>query len=230
MTRTTYGPAATPGQFELTITHDHVRSYRTPIVALHGRGANALQFAPIASPFSGWPLLETLAARGYPTKAIDAGSPTSWGNDASLAAVLDTVNQCIDIWDAEDGVVLFGYSMGAVIALNHALREPGTVRGIILVNPAVSLLEMHTLHAAEVDAAYGGSYAGHDPMTFADQLLHPLYVFQGQQDTVVDPATTDAFFDLYGGDDKFLVEMNGDHVSWANIDRLSVIEFIESLV
>ncbi|MFI0842811.1 alpha/beta hydrolase [Mesorhizobium sp. IMUNJ 23232] len=68
----------------------------------------------------------------YDARAVD---PLSEHTTAQLAASLDAVDAAIDMAVSEgapgDRIVLAGFSQGACLALEYALRRPGRLRGLV---------------------------------------------------------------------------------------------------
>jgi pimeloyl-ACP methyl ester carboxylesterase len=102
-----------------------------PIVMLHGWGASLYAFRHA---------LSILPARGFRVIAVDLrGYGLSNHPRDENAFTLDAyMSDLISLLDALSltKVVLAGHSMGGAIALRLALRDPGRVRALALVNPA----------------------------------------------------------------------------------------------
>lgn len=68
----------------------------------------------------------------YDARAID---PLSAHSESQLEAALDAIDAAIDLAISEgapgDRVVLAGFSQGACLALEYALRRPGRLRGLV---------------------------------------------------------------------------------------------------
>jgi pimeloyl-ACP methyl ester carboxylesterase len=104
----------------------------------------------------------------------DLGGLSTWGNDASIAAVSALITYMGSTYGTKTArVVLYGTSMGALTALNWAMANPTKVAAVGLTAPAVSLQGIHDRDpiglAALIDTAYT-NHAGyvaalpvHDP-------------------------------------------------------------------
>lgn len=98
----------------------------SPIVLLHGGGANAHWWDHLAGPLSAHRTVLALDFRGHG----DSEHPAT----RHVGAFNDDLEGLIAWWARED-VVLVGHSLGAAVALDHASRFPAT-RGLILVDLA----------------------------------------------------------------------------------------------
>lgn len=102
-----------------------------PIVMLHGWGASLYAFRHAMS---------ILPPRGFRVIAVDMrGYGLSDHPREAHAFTLDAyMSDLISLLDALrlTNVVLAGHSMGGAVALHLALRDPGRVRALALVNPA----------------------------------------------------------------------------------------------
>lgn len=110
----------------------------------------------------------------------DLGGLSTWGNDASIAAVTALITYMGSTFGTRTDLVgLYGTSMGGCTALNWAMRNPTKVAALALSVPVVSLQGIHDRDplgiAALVDTAYT-NHAGylaalstHDPSHAANR-------------------------------------------------------------
>jgi pimeloyl-ACP methyl ester carboxylesterase len=116
------GPA---GRLRVHLTGDDAAP---PVVAVHGVGATGRQFRRLAV---------ELADRGLRSVALDrpgaggspAGDPRLPAQAAAALAAAATLAPGPALW--------VGHSWGAAVALEAALTDPGAVRGLVLLAPAL---------------------------------------------------------------------------------------------
>lgn len=154
-------------------------SGRVPVIYCHGFSGSATA-APYSDSTEAADDLRSIAAMGYPVFVPDLAGASTWGNDASIAAFGTTVtNLGTALGTRTDKVALAAESMGALVALNWAWRNPAKVAAIMLRVPVVNLEGFRArnvgVFGGAIHAAYGGSgpYAtalpDHDP-SHANQL------------------------------------------------------------
>lgn len=168
---------------------------------------------PLTRPYGtgdpGTGLMQALADRGIPCLSADWGGINTWGNDASIARAGDgftylTTTAAGFAQAKSDKVVGAGFSMGAEVLLNWAVRNLSKVAALALGIPATNMDEMHDrgVSAAAMETAYGGSVgyeaalATHDPINFAASLAGiPIKIWYGNPDTdaVINPTAVEAF-------------------------------------
>lgn len=98
----------------------------SPLVFLHGGGANAHWWDHLAIPFATERAVFALDFRGHGDSSHPATREVGAFN-LDLEALVD--------WLGREDVVLVGHSLGATVALDHASRFPAT-RGLVLVDLA----------------------------------------------------------------------------------------------
>lgn len=106
------------------------------ILLLHGFGASTYSWREVIEPLSG---LGTVAAYDRPAFGLTSRPmPGEWSGPSpyGLAAQADLVVAMIDHLGAQDAI-LIGNSAGGQVALYTALKYPGRVRGLVLVDAAV---------------------------------------------------------------------------------------------
>lgn len=101
-------------------------SVASPIIFLHGGGANAHWWDHLASRIAGERAVYALDFRGH--------GDSSYPEERRVGAFNDDLEALIRFLGRED-VFLIGHSMGAAVALDHASRFRST-RGIVLVDLA----------------------------------------------------------------------------------------------
>ncbi|MEV0381113.1 alpha/beta fold hydrolase [Nonomuraea sp. NPDC050643] len=105
---------------------------RPPIVLLHGRAATGITWLPNLAALAEHRLVYTVDLLGEGGRSVqtapirDAGDQAAW---------LDTLLERLGI----DAAHLVGHSIGGWLACNQAVRAPGRVASISLLDPAVTL-------------------------------------------------------------------------------------------
>jgi pimeloyl-ACP methyl ester carboxylesterase len=149
-------------------------------------------------------IVRALVEAGHPYLAIDAGGTFTWGHDDSIAAVGDGKTYLQGTLGAKAGpIFLFGFSMGALPALNWARQNLASVAAVALICPVVALdwandNDTPAGAAAQIATAYGGGYeaglATHDPTAYASELTSlPGKIWRSTDDASVPMAQVDAF-------------------------------------
>jgi pimeloyl-ACP methyl ester carboxylesterase len=95
----------------------------TPLILLHGVGADGRMFAPVTERLAGSARLIVWNLPGYSGKPLD--NPLTFRR---LAAALATELEALDATPA----VVIGHSIGGMVALEFAATFPQRVRGLIL--------------------------------------------------------------------------------------------------
>lgn len=141
--------------------------------------------------------------------AGDLGGLSTWGNDASIAAVTALITYMGSTFGTKtDQVAIYGTSMGGLTALNWAMRNPTKVTALGLTAPAVSLQGIHDRDpiglASLIDLAYTdhagylAALATHDPSHANNRdvirsLGNRMRVQYSTTDNVIDPPEVLAF-------------------------------------
>lgn len=184
-----------------------------------------------------WPVPRGLAESGkFVCLACDFGDPDvaagptsgthSWGNDNALSRMSDAYELLLgpSVRAKAGPVLLAGSSMGAVVALNWALRHREHVCAVILACPVLDLNAMYAAgpESASIGAAYGVSLpaplpevASHSPVEYAPDLAGlPIRIYASSNDPIA--ATTSScleFADRVGGGNVNVVDL-GDVGHW----------------
>ncbi len=125
--------------------HYRERGAGPPLVLLHSAGTGASQWRGVADRLEGRRRLLMPNLRGYGrTPPPDPAAPP-------LGEEIAVVREMAALAGAP--VHLVGHSLGALVALHHALRHPATVAGLTLVEPVI----VGVLHQ---DRAAGDAAAG----------------------------------------------------------------------
>lgn len=127
-----------------------------PIILCHGVLAGATQFQNNAEG-----LIARYASDNHEVTlgSGDLGGLSTWGNDTSITAVTSLVTYLGSQYGCSTSrVAIYGTSMGALTALNWAIRNTSKVVAIGLTAPAVSLQGIHDRDpiglASLIDTAY----------------------------------------------------------------------------
>ena len=127
-----------PGRRSRTVDLDgvvHLTDYGAPdaaevVVCLHGLGGSALNFDPVG------PLLAESRRVLVPDLLGHGRSFATAPDESALDAQLRMLGGLL-AKETQRPVVLVGHSMGAIIAILHALSRPDTVESLVLLDPPV---------------------------------------------------------------------------------------------
>lgn len=107
-------------------------------------------------------ICQSLATRGFVLLASDFGGPNTFGNDLSMTRMSAARTWLTAQGCAPDEVMLLGASMGGLMALNYASRNPTAVKAVVGIEPLINLDEIRngdTLGLRdEIDTAWGVTY------------------------------------------------------------------------
>ncbi|PLA46854.1 alpha/beta hydrolase family protein [Micrococcus luteus] len=159
------------------------------ILLLHGWGEDASTMAPVARQVLDreWHAV-SISLRGWhgSTDVDDYGLSASH----DISRVLAWIRRQPEV----SGIVLVGFSMGGLMAALAAADQPaGALDGVVLVSAPAEL------HSFARDTAFGGvrrylettlqprQWQDSSPLHHADQLVHPLLVVVGTEDTMTPP-------------------------------------------
>jgi pimeloyl-ACP methyl ester carboxylesterase len=142
------------------------------VIAAHGITANGLSWAQVAQALDG---RVTLAAPDLRGRAGSRDAPGPYGiatHADDLIAVLDALS--LDGLPAERAV-LAGHSMGAFVAAVAAVRHPGRVSGVVLVDGGLTFSLPPGTDLDAVLAAFLGPAMARLDMTFPDRESYRKY-------------------------------------------------------
>ena len=102
-----------------------------PVILIHGMAASLCDWDSLAP---------ALASRGFAAYALDLlGHGESAKPDDPRLYHIESIYQHFKDWldslSLENPTVLIGHSLGGYLSLLHAIRQPHTVRGLILIDP-----------------------------------------------------------------------------------------------
>jgi pimeloyl-ACP methyl ester carboxylesterase len=159
-----------------------------PVLWFHGFGIGG-QVARRGSPptLPGWVYYDALSliARRLGTVVLSAdyGGINTWANDTAITranTMLTWAANTANLGVRSDRVIVAGESMGTLLALNWAWRNPTKVAAIWLRGPIVRMQEFHDLNpglGAFMEAAYTNlagliaAYPTHDPVQNMGELV-----------------------------------------------------------
>lgn len=129
-----------------------------------------------------------------------------FANDLHLQILTDTVSYARSTWGASTApIFLWGESMGAALVLAWTRANAESVNKVACTIPLIDIKQARDDNVLglgpAVDAAYGGTYddnvhgSTHSPIRFASTMSQtvPIKLWTSSNDTVVPPATADAF-------------------------------------
>jgi uncharacterized protein len=187
-------------------------------------------------------LAEKLAARGVPFEAPDLNEP-----DFSTLTITRMINQVVHAIDAGSApVALIGSSLGAFVAVQVALQRASRVSHVVLLAPALDAGRnslpwlgdegLQQWKASDALDVFHYAYGRVIPLRYelyADagrydclnaRLTMPVQVFQGRQDTSVNPAMVEEwagsrpYVELHMLDDDHQLHASLDRI-WKEMDR-----------
>jgi alpha/beta hydrolase fold len=169
-------------------------------VFCRGAASNALQVFSEAA----W----ECARRGSPLVAREQGAGiNTWGNDFVMTRITQQVAYAQGAMGGKsDKVIMFGFSMGGLNAINWASRNPSKVAALVLVCPVLNLVAFHDTnrggYQANIESAYtnlagyNAAVAGRDPMQIAAAgglAGIPIKIWYSTDDTLSLPTEVDPF-------------------------------------
>ena len=217
----------------------------TWVILVHGLGGNR------ADTLAAIPVLHAL---GFPILAIsyrnDAGTPASPDHQSHLGATeWHDVDAAIRYATEQgaSGVVLFGYSLGAAMAMVTAENSPvrGRVRGLVLDSPILDWQatltyqgDRHGLPAPLISLAEsllawrtGLDFAQFNQLQHETSLQVPALLIQGTADTIVPPGLARAKASARPRLVTYLRVAGADHVSAMDTDpgayRAALARFLD---
>ena len=194
--------ASAPTESYCAVTSERGMKGQLPVlIYCHGSGHDA--YTQMSSLYPGQKALITAMAKDYFVIGADLGLQGGWGNDLHRQRIEDLVAFVGTRWGFDTTKVsLMAGSMGCLGALQYARVNPGKVRNMALIIPAVDLADLLLRGAAaDINAAYGGAYNDatdgptHSPVQYAASLPSsiPIDLFTASDDTLTVPATATAF-------------------------------------
>ena len=158
------------------------RAGRVPLVLIHGAGGSVRHWRWVLRQLPGWfaPLAVDLPGHG------DSGGPVPDDLDTAVAAVAAVIRQCYP----GRPVAVAGHSMGGLVAIRLAAREPDLVSHLALVATAAQVRPhpelMRQISTGEVDDAFlRGSFSPHvgaDRVAVVADDLRRTHVLPGVTD------------------------------------------------
>jgi len=134
---------------------DYGTAGRTPMLCLHGGGAHAHWFDPVAAGFSADYHMLALDQRGHGDSAWT--DPAAYGYEYFVS----DLGEIIEALDLRD-LVLIGHSMGGNIALMYAAAHPERVSKLVVVDSTMNMTGDRVAAMREVGTRQGRSYATRD--------------------------------------------------------------------
>ena len=132
-------------EFEFSISGKRIQAYRYPckdakamVVLLHGMGEHAVRYERTVVP--------AMLKASFMVVSFDqfghGRSEGKRGHHKGFELLLDSVDRIIALQTSEAEnipVILYGHSMGGNVAVNYALRRPGSIDRLVLTSPFLRL-------------------------------------------------------------------------------------------
>jgi pimeloyl-ACP methyl ester carboxylesterase len=209
---------------------------KKPAIFCHGAGDTASTFNAYIK--VGQRAIFDEVAQTYILHAGDLGGAYTFGNQSAVDAVDDAYDYLVSAWGCTGPALLVAGSMGMTVALNYAKRFPTRVKAIAGAIPLTHLTGLYVSgvgQAANIDAAYGGTYdpvlegALWDPAQFVrnevsndlrmkvwyatdDPLVFPVYTTEFL--TVLRPQTERQSLGALGHSEAALLAASADIGDW----------------
>ena len=149
---------------------------------------------------------QRLRARGVKYAAPDLNLPDF--SALTITRMLEQTRALIE--DEPEPVTLIGSSLGAYVAVNAAAQWPDRVASLVLLAPALDLRDLggeqlqawketglmtvfHFAYGRVMQVGYALYEDAQRYDTFNAHVPQPVLIFQGKRDTVVNPATVQAW-------------------------------------
>jgi dienelactone hydrolase len=176
-----------------------------------------------------------------PLEAADLGAVQGtsdvWGNSTGMGRMDDSwawLKNANGGGAKTDKAILVGGSMGGLMAVNWASRNPTLVAAIVLVIPALDLQDIYVNDRgpglqAEIQAAYGGApdYATRSPMNLAASLTGiPTKIWYSTNDPVTPSVGTNATFAASVGSSCSTQSMGAVGHVFSAVDPDQVLNFV----
>jgi hypothetical protein len=203
------------------------------VVWCHEHGASGLTWNAVRDAQG----QSAIADAGLPAASADLAGPTSWGNDASVAAIDQLWTLMQTRWGVPaDKLLLFAGSMGNLTAFNYLRANPTKVAAIASILPAVDLGFIHDSNPeanadpAEIEAAYGGLAAYTAALPTHSPKLHkaggvPIRIWYSTDDPIALPATALQFASDVGASTVSLGAV-GHTFGGAGFDRSTIANWL----
>lgn len=251
--RSEYGVGA------IAVGEDYVLHYGTNerfdgtsrlIIATHGHGGSAAHLQQNAA-FNGRPLFAAVSADrhragpSYMVLGINAAGPATFGNQASVDAVLAAVTYGRSRGARTGKYALCGYSMGGGVALNTVKQDYARIAGALLYAPLSdndwanstaghAPVANNSTYTSEIATAFPSGLAGYriwdEPASFRNGV--PLKICHATDDTVVPYSLSTSFVSSVSQSYVTLrtPDITGNHTGlFANIPDSEVVAFFDSL-
>lgn len=142
----------------------------------HGAGGETLAIVTgNAARLNSIALVRRLVSAGYSLMSCDFGGANTFGNDTAMSRITDAVTYAGTLGYDTDKVGLWGESMGHMNVYNWAHRNPTKVAAIIGMIPLCDAQAVYDGDigglASDMDAAYGGNWAGNASTRDPKQIL-----------------------------------------------------------
>lgn len=240
MISTSYGiGTVTAGDGAVVMSPKFLPSSPKPGV-LHAHGAGGYSQNMIDPTGLQSSLYGAIGDSGRVLLSSDYGGPANWGASTAMTRMSAANTYLHTLPGVKAGkVALIGGSMGALCALNWAAANPTLVSCVVGVIPVVNLTDIvgnnRGGYAAEVIAAYGGSYSEaangptSNPKTNAATKYAgiPILLYYGTSDTLCLPSEVTGFAAAAGSNVTMrALEGGHDYGTWANVNRDEVVAFL----
>lgn len=220
------------------------------IIATHGHGGSAAHLQQ-NSAFNGRPLFAAVSADrfragpSYMVLGINAAGPNTFGNQASVNAVLAAVTYGRSRGARAGKYALCGYSMGGGVALNTVKQDYVNIAGALLYAPLSDLdwanstaghnpVANNSTWTSEIGTAFPGGLTGYriwnEPASWRNNV--PMLICHATDDTTVPYSLSTSF--VANVNQSYVSvrspSITGNHTGlFANIPDSEVVAFFDGL-
>lgn len=150
-------------------------------------------------------IIHRLGRRGVPCITSDQAGTSSWSNAAAVGTVGNALTYAgARLGSRSDKAVLFGTSMGSLLALNYTQMNPSKVLAVAVMLPIPDLEWVHDNGPAPIPAnietafgglaAYNAAKAGYNPMNHTANFAGvPVRMWYSDDDPTAVPERAIAF-------------------------------------
>lgn len=185
-------------------------------------------------------IMESLAVLGHPVIASDQGGASSWNSATARQRVTDALNFIsAQTGCRADRVLLYGDSMGSLLALSWARANLAKVAAICCALPLPDFVRTHAQGGApipaNIEAAWGGLAAWQAGVNAVDPMQHltdyegvPIQLHYSVDDPLALPADSIAFAAAVSSAEAIAFSGAGGHNEAGTFDTRACVEFLHS--
>ncbi len=211
------------------------------VLFCHGAEGSSVQ---MFDPTLGYePTIAKLAGQAeLPVVAADLGSVLNtsdvWGDDTGMSRMTDAWNWLKSTSGGKaktDACVLVGGSMGGLMAIDWAYRNPTLVKAIAIIIPVLDLQDVYQNNRSglepQINAAYGGApdYSTRSPMNLASSLAGmPIKIWYSTTDPVTPSTSTNTTFQSSVGSSCLVQSLGAVGHTFSAVNPDDILSFLSN--